>query len=289
MSVISEETGKFLLQLSKNPINFEAVTKITNVFYDEVTRQVFTVRCGGATGVNVKGPNMKTSLNFRVEDKGALLSIKFSPNQQILAIQRSSKSVEFQNFNNQEPDGVEYSQMCRGTSTSILGFVWTSNIDFILITNQGVEHYQIVPEKRNVRSVKNHSIQSNWFVYCPQSGLLLVSSGTIGNVLQPYLFKNHQLMRLNKFEVDIPNPPQPARLCLQERDVTPTTLYNQTVVLVLKHLVKPSRSDPSGTRETKGKAEIVVYTLSKDSPPRKTHVLLLETTGKVCVVNYYFY
>ena len=92
MSVVSEG-APFLFQLSRKPINFEAVTKITNVFYDEVTRQDFTVRSGGATGVNVKGPNMKTALNFRVEDKGALLSIKFSPNQQILAIQRSSKSV----------------------------------------------------------------------------------------------------------------------------------------------------------------------------------------------------
>nr|CAG4646864.1 EOG090X028B [Megafenestra aurita] len=272
--------SRFLFQLSQSAIHFEPVTKITNVFYDEVTRQVFTVRSGGATGVNVKGPNMKSAVNFRVEDKGAVLSIKFSPNQQILAIQRSSKSVEFQNFLNQEPDGVEYSQSCRGISTVIVGFVWVSNTDFIMITSQGMEHYQIVPEKRTVRAVKNHSILSNWFVYCPISGLLLVSSGPLGTSLQPYLFKNHQLLRLTKFEVDIPNPPQPARLCLAERDVTPTMLYNQMVVLVLKHLTKPNSS---GARESTGKSEIVVYTLSKDAPPRKTHVLHLETSGKLAV------
>ena len=89
MSVISEGPGKFLLQLSRNPIIFEAVTKITNVFYVEVTREVFTVRSGWATGVNVEWPNMKTMLNFWVEDKGALPSIKFSPNQWILATRRS--------------------------------------------------------------------------------------------------------------------------------------------------------------------------------------------------------
>ena len=273
------EEANFLLQLSQTVIHFEPVTKITNVFYDEVTRQVFTVRSGGATGVNVKGPNMKNAVNFRVEDKGAVLSIKFSPNQQILAIQRSSKSVEFQNFSNQEPDGVEYSQPCRGSSTVIVGFVWVSNTDFIMITSQGVEHYQVVPEKRSLRAVKNHSIQSNWFVYCPLSGLLLVSSGPLGTSLQPYLFKNHQLLRLTKFEVDIPNPPQPARLCLVERDVTPTMLYNQMVVLILKHLTKPN----SNGRETMGKSEIVVYTLCKDAPPRKTHILHLDTSGKLAV------
>lgn len=269
---MTEDAGEeeYVFELSENPISFEPVTKFTNVFYDEVTRQVFTVRSGGATGVNVKGPDLKSPLNFRVEDKGAVLSMKFSPNQQTLAIQRSAKTVEFLNFSNREPDGPEYSQPCRGSSL-ILGFVWVSVTDFIMITNQGVEHYQVTPEKRTVRALKSHSLQSNWFVYCPLSGLLLVSSGVLGNCLQPYLLKNHQLVRLTKFEVDIANPPQPARLCLFERDVTPTTLYNQTVVLILKHNVANSS------------AEIIVYTLSKDSLPRKTHILNLEGSGKFAV------
>ena len=58
----------------------------------------------------------------------------------------------------------------------------------------------------------------------------------------------------------------------------PTILYGQTMVLVLKHF---SRSTNSGT--SPGKSEIIVYTLSKDSPARKTHVLLLETSGKLAV------
>ena len=280
---VDADGNGYVLELSENPIHFEPVTKITNVFYDEVTRQVFTVRSGGATGVNVKGPDLKSPLNFRVEDKGAVLSMKFSPNQQTLAIQRSAKTVEFLNFFDSdplkfcwEPDGPEYSQPCRGSSV-ILGFVWVSVTDLILITNQGVEHYQIVPEKRIVRALKSHSLQSNWFVYCPLSSLLLVSSGVLGNCLQPYLFKNHQLIRLAKFEVDIANPPQPARLCLFERDVTPTTLYNQTVVLVLKHNVKVNPSSNVAS------AEIIIYTLNKDTPPRKTHTLCLESSGKLAV------
>lgn len=149
MSERNEENKNFLLQLSRTPIQFEPVTKVINVFYDEVTGQVFTVRSGGATGVNVKGHGMKVALNFRLEDKGPLLSIKFSPNQQILAVQRSLKSVEFQNFiNQQEPDGVEYSQLVRGTQANILGFIWVSNIDFILISNQGIEHYQVFHQKK---------------------------------------------------------------------------------------------------------------------------------------------
>ena len=276
----STNTNDYILELSSNPIQFEPVTKITNVFYDEVTKQVFTVRSGGATGIIVKGPALKTPLHFRIEDKGPILSIKFSPNQQILAVQRSAQSVEFLNFVNQQPDGLEYSQNCRGSSTSILNFVWVSNVDFIIVTNQGLEHYQITPEKRSVKSIKSHSLHpSNWIVYCPISSLLLVSSGSLGNILHPYLFKNQQLLRLAKFEVEVPPPhPQPPRLCLLERDVYPTTLYNQTVVLILRHhQVGRSTGSPVST------SEIHVYTLSKDAPPRRTHVLRLDVGGKLAL------
>nr|CAG4638295.1 EOG090X028B [Cyclestheria hislopi] len=271
-----ETDSSCVLELNRNPINFEPVSKVTNVFYDEVTKHIFTVRSGGATGVIVKGPNLGAPLNFRVEDRGAVLSIKFSPNLKVLAIQRSLKSVEFLNFTNHEPDGPEYSQMCRGNSASILGFVWLSDVDFIIITNQGLENYQIVSEKKSVRAVKSYSLQSNWFVYCPTSGLLVVSSSILGNCLHPFLFKNHQFLRLTKFEIDIPNPPQPARLCLLERDVTPATIYNQMMVLILRHQATHSSS---GSRTSN--SEIVIYSLNKDTPPRKTHILNLDVSGKL--------
>lgn len=129
--------------------------------------------------------------------------------------------------------------------------------------------------------MKNYSLQSNWFVYCPTSCLLLVSSGPLGNCLQPYLFgKNGQLLRLAKFEVELPGePPKPARLCLAERDVTPTTLYGSTMVLVLKHFTQGRASNTAQVPNS----EIVVYTLSKDAPARKTHILQLEASGKLAV------
>lgn len=180
------EGEAYVLELSQKPIEFEAVTKITNVFYDEVTKQVFTVRSGGATGIIVKGPGLKTPLNFRVEDKGPLLSVKFSPNRKILAVQRSARSVEFLNFNIEgQPEGAEYQQACRGSSSVIQNFVWASDLDLILITNQGLEHYQAIPEKHAIRCIKIHSLPStNWHVYCPASSLLIVSLGPTGSTLQ---------------------------------------------------------------------------------------------------------
>lgn len=42
------------LELSENPVRFEPVNQLTNVFYDDCNRDVFTVRSGGVMGVVVK-------------------------------------------------------------------------------------------------------------------------------------------------------------------------------------------------------------------------------------------
>jgi len=60
--------------------------------------KVFAVRSGGATGVVVKGQQEHLNCTFRMEDKGPVQSIKFSPDQNILAVQRSNHSVVRQQF-----------------------------------------------------------------------------------------------------------------------------------------------------------------------------------------------
>lgn len=111
------EEDTIYLNLSSNPIRFEPVSKVTNVFYDDANQQVsqffkilggflmivrvttclilqvFAVRSGGATGVVCKGQKDNLNCTFRMEDKGAVLSIKFSPDQKVLAVQRSAHSV----------------------------------------------------------------------------------------------------------------------------------------------------------------------------------------------------
>jgi len=43
--------------------------------------------------VIVKGPTDQMTTSFCMEDKGPVISIKFSPDQQVLAIQRTKTSV----------------------------------------------------------------------------------------------------------------------------------------------------------------------------------------------------
>ncbi|KAK6491090.1 regulator of MON1-CCZ1 complex-like [Huso huso] len=258
------------LELCDNPVQFENASSVNNVFFDEANKQVFAVRSGGATGVVVKGPDDKSSVAFRMDDKGEVKCIKFSFGNKILAVQRTSKSVEFINF---IPDllHLEYSQECKTKNASILGFCWTSWNEIVFITDQGIEFYQVLPDKRSLKLQKSQSINVNWYMYCPVTSVILLSTTVQGNVLQPFFFKNGTMSKMSKFEIELPIVPKPAKLSLSERDIAMATIYGQLYVRYLKH--------HSRTLNNPG-AEVILYHLPRDGTCKKMHVLKLNTTGK---------
>uniref|UniRef100_T1IWP7 Tyrosine--tRNA ligase n=1 Tax=Strigamia maritima TaxID=126957 RepID=T1IWP7_STRMM len=258
------------LYLSPDPIRFEPVSNLTNVFFDDANLQVFTVRSGGATGVVVKGPDEKTLKNFRMEDKGTVISIKFSLDQKILAVQRSQSSIEFVNFLT-DIDTAEYSQSCKGKNTKIRGFNWTFQNEITVITDHGIELYQVVPEKRILKTLKTYSQTVHWFVYLTKSALLLTVSGSLCNQMQPYQFKAGNVYKLPKFEVDLPVNSKPPKQPLLERDVILAEIYGAIRIVVLRHQPK----GPGNAR-----AEIAVYTFQKEGPARKTDILKLNMSGR---------
>lgn len=148
-------------------------------------------------GVVVKGPDENSSLNFRMEDHGAVISIKFSLDQKILAVQRAYTSVEFMNFAGTAIE-QEYSQVCKKNSM-ILGFVWSQTNEVALITDHGVELFLVIPEKRTLKSLKYISLTVQWFVWCSCNKLALLASGH-GSQLQPVMFKPGSASKLPKVE-----------------------------------------------------------------------------------------
>lgn len=271
---MDENANGYYLELSSSVVKFDSVSKVTNVFFDDTNKQVFAVRSGGVMGVVVKGPSPATSTDFCMEDKGPVVSIKFSPDQKILAIQRSKSSVEFINFLPSEMDPVEYSQSCRGKNHIILGFLWTNNREILFVTDHGAELFQVMPEKKCLKAQKSFNLSVNWFVYCPQTCLVLLSSGALGNQMYPLHIKQGNINKLTRFDVEIPVVPKPPKLCLLERDITLAVLYNEASIIILRH--NPRGSSPPG-------AEVVVYTLIKMMTPKKTHVLRLDLSGRFAI------
>ncbi|EUB58600.1 hypothetical protein EGR_06587 [Echinococcus granulosus] len=128
--------------LSPNPLVFEPISSMNSVYYDPANGQVFTLRARGAMGVNVKSLESRKTSNFRICDKGEVLSIKFDPNCTVLSLQRKRNCVDFINFENGRPEDIEYSQTCKKTASSIIGFIWSSDNEIIFVTNEGFELYQ---------------------------------------------------------------------------------------------------------------------------------------------------
>ncbi|XP_063993952.1 regulator of MON1-CCZ1 complex isoform X2 [Diachasmimorpha longicaudata] len=263
----------YYLELSEDPIKFESVSNLTNVFFDDSKQQVFAVRSGGVTGVLVKGPDC--NLNFRMDDKGPVISIKFSPNMNILAIQRTTTSVEFVNYSiNSGLDNFEYSQTCRGKNASIQGFVWTYGNEILVITDHGVELFLVNPAKKNVKALKSLSLGVNWYVYCCQSNMILLSSGTIGNQMQALHVTPGNLNKITKFEMEV-TPSKPGKLAVSERDVALAVLYGIPCIIVLRH--------QHGVNKSVGTAYVCVYTVHKMLTIKKSHILKLDMTGRFAI------
>uniref|UniRef100_A0A674HUF1 Regulator of MON1-CCZ1 n=1 Tax=Taeniopygia guttata TaxID=59729 RepID=A0A674HUF1_TAEGU len=245
------EAGGCYLALCARPVHFEKANPVNCVFFDEANKQVFAVRSGGATGVVVKGLEDRNPISFRMEDKGEVKCIKFSLGNKILAVQRTLKSVT--------------------KNANILGFCWTSSTEIVFITDQGIEFYQVLPEKRTLKLLKNQSINVNWYMYCPESSVILLSTTVLGNVLQPFYFKSGTMSKLSKFEIELPAAPKSSKLSLSERDIAMATIYGQLYVLYLRHHSRTSNSTG---------AEVVLYHLPREGSCKKTHILKLNRTGK---------
>ncbi|KAK9870433.1 hypothetical protein WA026_008003 [Henosepilachna vigintioctopunctata] len=253
----------YYLELTANPLRFEAGNQLTNVFFDDSNKQVFSVRSGGVMGVVVKGLNeLDKPLNFRMEDRGPVLSIKFSLDLKILAVHRTNSSVEFMNFNGVSLE-EEYSQSCK-KNHKILGFVWTLENEVAFITDHGVELYKVISDKKSLKQLKTLSHSLQWFVWCPVNKIALLASAH-GSQLQPIYFKTGTVGKLSRVES------MPCKMAL-ERDITLGTLYGTPAFLILRHQSGPQT------------AEVHIHELSgPGQAPVKTHILKLGMSGRFAI------
>ncbi|XP_039755416.1 regulator of MON1-CCZ1 complex [Pararge aegeria] len=237
-----KDSDEYYLSLSEQPKRFDADSPVTNVFFDDTNGQVFTVRSGGVTGVTVNGMDDKKCTSFRMEDKGPIISIKFSPDHKILAIQRNlegqNATVEFANFKDLVPTNVEYSHTCKWKNAKILGFVWPRVNEIAFITDHGIELLQVLPDKKQLKTIKSTGFSGAWFSWCAQSNIILLA-GNNGALLQPFSLNNSTITKLQKLEVEWSRP-------VMERDVFVLRLCGAAWCAVFRHAAAaPTVSGPT--------------------------------------------
>ncbi|XP_071533404.1 regulator of MON1-CCZ1 complex isoform X1 [Panulirus ornatus] len=272
MDQLGDKNG--YLELSQNPIRFEPVSKVTNVFFDDTSKEVLSVRGGGTLGVVVRGVGRDHT--FRMEDRGTISSLKFSPDHTVLAVQRSKNAVELLTYTDGEvgPGSV---QECRAKGANLLGFIWTHNDDLVLVTDHGIEFYliqQVAKDRVGVRHIRTYNLSCSWFVWSMECSLLLlcIGSSPTSTTLQPFIFKPGQSSKLTKFEVEVSSATHSPGVTLGERDVCVGTIYGSVSICVLRHPSTPTVA-----------AHLDVYTQNKDGAFKRTHICRLELTGRFAV------
>ncbi|XP_018789657.1 PREDICTED: uncharacterized protein C18orf8 [Bactrocera latifrons] len=250
------------IELSKCPIRFDAASQLTNVFFDDSNCQIFAVRSGGATGVIVKGPTEDSVISFCMNDRGTIRSIKFSPDNKILAVQRRENAVEFICFQGEQP--LLQESIVHQIKALVYGFVWVHTREVAIISNSSIEIFTVIPEKRQLRAVKSLNIGIKWFAWCTISNIALICS-TDNNSLVPILIKQKSITKLPKLEMGNTNSE------VQESKVTLGQVYGTMAVFLLQ-------ANPEGMME------VEVYLLNGPGlAPRKCHVLRLGHVGRFAI------
>lgn len=160
-----------------------------------------------------------------------------------------------------------------------------------MITNMDVEYFHVDISRRRLRFVKAFLSSTNWFVYHPAilsssvdknsryesnvpHSVLMISTGSTGTALQPYLFIRRSINRLQRFEVD-GNWQTNDKEELLERSISIVSLYGLVRLLVLQN--------QSLNTKTRG-AQILIYTVDIDTgATSKTHTLDLDIDGKFAI------
>jgi len=213
-----------LLELSE-AVTFEAVSPVTSVFYDANNKQVFSVRSGGATGIVVKSAS-KAQKTFVLEDKGPILSIKLSPNQQIVSIQRNPASLDLHNFNaDGQIEPQEYCLVSKNKNSPIHSYVWIgSSNDILIITDVSLDLYSVVPSKKVVKYLRSSNSTVSWVVCCTDSYIAVTSAKVEASHLQVWTYKNSTIVKLPGIDL--------GDKLVKEKDVSILTFYNKCYISI---------------------------------------------------------
>lgn len=200
-----------------------------------------------------------------MDDTGTIKSIKFSPDNEILAVQRHEHQVEFIHFKDTQQTNRNRGDLFRyHTKTSTIhGFVWVSKRECAVITNSSIELLTINPEKKQIKSLKSLTIGIKWFAWYSEGNMALVST-TDANSLFPVLINQKVITKLPKLDLGTSTE-------VLERDVTLGQIYGTLAILILQ-------------QTSNRLVEIVVYLLNGAGlAPRKSHVIRLGSIGKFAI------
>ncbi|GAA0147153.1 hypothetical protein LIER_06921 [Lithospermum erythrorhizon] len=163
--------------------------------------------------------------------EGPVVSMRYSFNSELLAIQRSSQELHIWN----KKSGQTFSQKCRFESESILGFFWTDcrTCDLVIVKTSGLELFSYNNESKSVNLVETKKMNVSWYIYTHESRLVLLSSGMQCKSLTGFQLSTVGIIRLPRFEMAMAKYEANSKPVLAAEDVHIVTVYGRIYCLQL--------------------------------------------------------
>eukprot|EP00803_Ostreobium_quekettii_P010198 evm.model.scf_2036.1 EVM.evm.TU.scf_2036.1 scf_2036:21671-28216(-) len=152
-----------------------------------------------------EGGGCTASWRVGLEDCKGVQSILCSRDQLTVAVQRSSKLIEFVN----RATGNIFVQGSSNSKQEVLGlfFLDFPGYDLAMVTDSGVELYQFGSRRQglHLRDRFKHTVR--WFIYTHATRVVLLGIGATAARVQGYQFANKDIIKLPGFELDAAQRP----------------------------------------------------------------------------------
>ncbi|KAH9622123.1 hypothetical protein KSS87_003687 [Heliosperma pusillum] len=157
--------------------------------------------------------------------EGPVLSVRYSLDSKVLAIQRSNHEIQFWD----KERGNTFCHYCRNESEKILGFFWTDcpTSNFVLVKTSGMDLLTCDSESKSLRLIESKHVNVSWYVYTHESRLLLLASGMQCKSFLGFQLSSAGIIRLPKFDMLMAKPETNHKPDLAAEDVHVITVYGR--------------------------------------------------------------
>ncbi|KAL8142881.1 hypothetical protein V2J09_015913 [Rumex salicifolius] len=162
-------------------------------------------------------------------DEGHIISLRYSLDTQILAIQRSNNEIQFWNQRTEET----FSYKCRPETENILGFFWTdcASCDIVIVKTSGLDLLSYDSILKSLRLNDTKKMNVSWYVYTHESRLVLLASGLQCKTFVGFQLSSSGIIRLPKFDMVMAKLEANSRPVLSAEDVHIITVYGRIYCL----------------------------------------------------------
>ncbi|XP_022934291.1 uncharacterized protein LOC111441498 isoform X1 [Cucurbita moschata] len=161
--------------------------------------------------------------------EGPILSIRYSLDLKIIAIQRSSHEIQFLI----RETGETFIQSCRPESESILGFFWTDCplCNIVFVKTSGLDLFAYKSDSKSLHLVESKKLNVSWYAYTHESRLVLMASGMQCKTFHGFQLSAAGIVRLPKFEMAMAKSDANSKPVLAVEDIFIITVYGRIYCL----------------------------------------------------------